>query len=406
MKWILLLFACLSIASAQVPDGKLYLYTLPTTGNSIGDLGYIDYADQSYKQIDSANLTDMTSFEGVLYTAAIYHPTDSTHIRRYDLNSDEFLDSIPKVSPNKLSHWQNKLVFTSYRKPYFRVWDITGDSLYFSLDSARVPPSTDVWVLGDSAYVSHGNQITVIDMNLRDTVRRVTATHPWFDGWIQWGTVVQGNSYFILDYATGAVRFSLFRLSRQSLTLDSVRYVEFYPNPFPLVPAGDRIYLLYHKSHYHIPTDSLYIDPSVESVSLAYDEQEEVLMTYDQLGGQAVESWFNDTITSVVPVPQTVSVAHFVPTDELTHIRNLNRSSNSVSLYPNPAQNRIYLNFGQPTSWNHIRIIDSWGRQVLAPLKAGFGTEAQIELGGITKGIYWVQVSGEWGQHSAAFVKL
>lgn len=405
MKWILLLFACLSIASAQVPDGKLYLYTLPTTSNQAGDLGYIDYADQSYKQIDSVNLTDMTSFEGVLYTAEYTHPVDSNDIRSYDLNSDELLDSISNVSPNRLAHWQNKLVFTSYRKPYFRVWDIAGDSLYFSLDSARVPPSTDVWVLGDSAYVSHGNQITVIDMNLRDTVRRVTATHPWFDGWIQWGTVAQGNSYFILDYATGAVRFSLFRLSRQSLTLDSVRYVEFHVNPYPPVPADDRLYLLHHKSHYHIPTDSLHIDPSVESVSLAYDNQEGVLMTYDQLGGQAVESWFNDTITSVISVPQTVMVAHFVPTDELTHIVDPTRSP-GVSLYPNPAQNRIYLNFGQPTSWNHIRIIDSWGRQVVAPLKAGFGAETHIELGGIAKGIYWVQISGEWGQHSAAFVKL
>lgn len=405
LKWFIAFSFFLSMAQAQVPQGKLYLHTFPAPGHLLGDLGYIDYPSGQYQSFDSLNVTEMCYLAGRLYVGEAFQFNGSTDIRVYDTQTHQLTDSIVGVNPNQLATWKNKLIFSSYAQPAFRVYDLGGDSLLFALDSTKVPDALDILISGDSAYVSAGNRITVIDLNLRDTVATIELPALFVGvAYANWLTEIQGNMYIAMEYATGAYRSGLFRLNLHTLAADSVRHIEGYVNLYPFVATTDRLYFAWFRSYYNFLTDSLYLDPDFDQFALAYDAAHEALMVHD-LSAKTVNLWYQDSLVGTAAVPQTIDVALFVPGSGSTAIGRHTPIKAPFLLFPNPAQDALSLQFSAPAT-RSVRIIDALGRTCwqhtddLAPL-----SELRISLQQLSPGPYWVEVQEAGRRYRAAFIR-
>ena len=65
----------------------------------------------------------------------------------------------------------------------------------------------------------------------------------------------------------------------------------------------------------------------------------------------------------------------------------------SLSVFPNPATDYIFINSADITAEDQIVILDATGRQVQAP-QALDGQTSRIEISGLPAGLYYAQVFG------------
>ncbi|MEL7421731.1 MAG: T9SS type A sorting domain-containing protein [Bacteroidota bacterium] len=75
----------------------------------------------------------------------------------------------------------------------------------------------------------------------------------------------------------------------------------------------------------------------------------------------------------------------------------------SLSVFPNPASDYIFINSADITAEDQVVILDATGRQVQAP-QALDGQTSRIEISGLPAGLYYAQVFGPEKQMSKLFV--
>lgn len=127
--------------------------------------------------------------------------------------------------------------------------------------------------------------------------------------------------------------------------------------------------------------------------------------TYYVNNGGVIEPFFRDTSFTVnVPLlgePQNTNQAQ-VFTNALTlGIESSNLLANAIGVYPNPASNFITINNKNNLPINAISIADTNGRIVLETKNA----TSTIDINNLSKGIYLVNITSEFGNSVKKLVK-
>lgn len=81
-------------------------------------------------------------------------------------------------------------------------------------------------------------------------------------------------------------------------------------------------------------------------------------------------------------------------------------ADNNISIYPNPANDRLTIGFGKQTNVEVINIYDLQGRIVQSEKAMKNGTVQQISVSNLVKGLYFIELQKSNGERSTArFVK-
>jgi len=80
-------------------------------------------------------------------------------------------------------------------------------------------------------------------------------------------------------------------------------------------------------------------------------------------------------------------------------IENTATADESIQLYPNPAQNTLYIETN--SNYQQIEVLDVTGRKVVVNAN---GVKS-IDVANLSAGTYWVRLSGEEGMQTKQFIK-
>ena len=165
----------------------------------------------------------------------------------------------------------------------------------------------------------------------------------------------------------------------------------------------------YRLSFYAINNQGLYADPG----SVILDVYVEGFLVYStpelSNGGSWTEYTYNFTPTSTsigFKVEQGLSGTSgsvgidLVTVTDLTSIEE-ETSGLQVELYPNPAQDELFLSLPAGTRNTTVEIIDTWGKKVLHTSPGIRGQQATLDVADLASGVYLVriQVENEWVTH-------
>ena len=358
----LFLLCCGCRAWAQSPEGILFYFTGPG-GFPPAHLACIEYPEETFSVVDTIQLEDVAAGDARLYAASyigviIYNTTDL-----------QAVDTLPGAYARSLAVWNGNLAVASIAHPFFRVYDAQSHSLLFSLDSTKVSYTpSEILIDNDKAYLMLSNTVVVVDLALQDTLAGVATPHPYPSQGYNYFMVDGGDDLYIdVEYATGALRFSMLRMNKSSYFVETVFHREGYSNYSQPVVAGDWIYLLGFDSHYDIALDSLFISADQSPLCLEFDEgSEAVFLYYNNLMngiGYFASGSFSDTIL----IQGYLAKALFVPEANDTVNGIIQTAVNSVKAYPNPFSEGLNIEFElSEDSWVKLEIFNIAGERVAA----------------------------------------
>lgn len=295
---------------AQTPHGRLYFFTVPG-GVIPAYLGYIEYPDETYQAIDSFlfnQFVDIALIDGKLFAAKLENVTG------YDTTDHVPTDSVTDVHAKHIAAWNDMLAAISWEHPYFRVYDISSDSLLFSLDTPKIAYAPlDLAIWDDKAFLMMTNNVVVVDLVTQDTIATVATPHPYLGQDQNIFIVDAGANFYIgVGYATGAIRSSLLKMNKTTYQVETVFHNEGYAIEKPVV-AGDKIYFGAFDTHYSITDDSLYIsNNSSEPFPVAYDPESASLFLYHYTPN-SINYFTGNVFSDTLQIPYYLSEALFAP---------------------------------------------------------------------------------------------
>jgi hypothetical protein len=138
------------VLNAQISSPELYILHEGSM-QSKGSVGVLNLQNFTYTHLDSVE-----SFGNDLLVEddRIYLVDGLGNVQIYQRNPFVFQKTISNVSARQIKKYQNQLLITCLSEPYFKVFDLVGDSLLYSADTHDVRDIAEgLWVENDKAYI-------------------------------------------------------------------------------------------------------------------------------------------------------------------------------------------------------------------------------------------------------------
>jgi hypothetical protein len=380
-------FLNIIVATAQ-PAGKLYTHIQSSTGMGRGSIGYIDYPSGNYIHIDSTNAYNILIDGDSLYIA------DGV-VRIIDLTTNTMVDTINTSNLFQLVKWNGQLIATAQQPPYFRVYDNATHTLLYSIDDTKITtPPFDMHLSDDRVFLLSGDSITVVDLLLQDTITKFFTPHPFPFAGSNTHIVERNNMlYVVVNYATGAARFSLLAVDKNNYTVSTAFHYEGAESSSKPVVAGDSIYMFVFDSHYNIPQDSFYVANNMYIIPVSYDSISRSIFVVNFQNNSMVY-YINGVASTQVQLPGYLNKTAF-KSDVSTTVEE-NDTKFLFNVYPNPASNHADVNFNSPTYIQSINIVDNNGRCARSIKVNAVLDHTPVDLSGFPTGVYTIElVTGE-----------
>lgn len=395
MRALNIIFLFLPFAVFSQPEGKLFVHSGFITNNV---LAYVQYPQNQYTIIDTTELDDMKLIGDKLFIS-------NDKIFVYNINTNAQIDTFHTTSANLIGNNSNYLVISRSEAPFFEVYNINTKSLVFSLDTNKVKMMpVDLLVDMNRAYLLFDTTIQVIDLNLQDTVKTLTATYnSWFPCYNT--HLINSNSkiYINVGIATGAPRFAVLSLDKASLTVETVLFQEFTEAFYEPVFADNKLYMSIFPSHYDIQNDTFMIfQQNPFTYPLYYDEVSASMFLYKPLNFEV--SYFNNNTYSsgvVLPTYLNKAVYHNQKTIGIVKMDDIN----NILVYPNPANNELNISFPTEKWVKGIRIVSLNGTNYVNIVNSSI-LSRKIDISNLNEGIYFVEVQFDENVYKSKFVKI
>lgn len=389
--------------------GDLYLYG----GNS--SLQYVRFPAQTVHTLDTLPTTNLTTLDNKLYTSFRKRFAGNNYqrgIARYDLVTHQREDSTSMIPALDVDTWDNMLVVTSSEAPYLRVVDPTNQfqSRFELLDSSFVGGAMKTLVHEDRAYVLSSDKVTVVDLDLEDTIAVVrTDTIPNF-----WATCYNRDIeeagdqiYIYAEYATGAIRTTLLRIDPQTLTASQVAHVEFNASS-GMTEAGDKMYAYSWPGYFDLIADSMNFDTANilhNAYAIDHDDasQTTFLAQFRPRPGDypKVIIFKNGQLSQPIPTSLFYQ-GFFVPLSQINSIDQ--QHSFQYTVFPNPTPDLLEISFPAPTRVYRYRMLDIHGRTLMAGAPHG-SRGFEVDLRKLPRGGYFLEIQSEEGTALEPVVK-
>jgi hypothetical protein len=390
-----LFFLLLPVLLNAQPQGKLFVHTVFVNNN---ELGYIQYPQNQYHSIDATAVDDMLIINNKLLVT-------NNKIYFYDISTHSRTDSINTANALLLGASNNKLAVVKSRSPYFEVYDLTTKNLIFSLDSTKVK-STAVDMLLDAgkAYLLFDTSIEIIDLNLQDSLANIAIfpqfSYPAYSQYL----VNKGNKVYIeVELATGAPRFAIFSILKSSLQITYEKLIEFVNTPYKPVLSGNKIYMSSFPSYFDILADTfIYNQTYPDLFPVNFDENSQTMFLY-QPQNLKISYFYNNSFGNSIAIPSYLNkTAYF--NEGGSGIFNPEKSSDALSVFPNPAAKELNIELLKEEFVKEIRIYSLNGIHFTKPLMQSL-RQVKMDITQLAEGYYFIEVQLENQIIKSKFIK-
>jgi surface protein len=160
----------------------------------------------------------------------------------------------------------------------------------------------------------------------------------------------------------------------------------------------------------NIPVDGHQIDLSIwnyqeldYTLTFSYENQPSNLKVYlhDTYLNTQTELTGNDvySFTADANLPGSVAPTRFHLSFENQTLSNTDFALSGISLYPNPVQGELNINLPSGTEISTVKVFNTLGQQVQR------ATRSQVDMSGLTSGVYFVEITTNKGQHTQKVIK-
>ncbi|MEA3444912.1 MAG: T9SS type A sorting domain-containing protein [Bacteroidota bacterium] len=395
MKKVVLFLSCfvfiLNLSFAQtIPQGNVWVHSSSTPLN----FGYFETATANYVFVDSIGFGDM-----IIHDNFVLAGKEDLFI--YSAFDGQKLDSIVGANVSQLDMWGENIVVCRYTQPYFTVYSLSTLTEVFSLDTSKINfTGVDLLVKNNYAFLALDTFVQVIDLQAQDTLLRIQTEHPFpFGGFNRFLIELPASIFVDVEYATGAIRSSMIKIDPVSFTSEVLYHLEGGGNLIAPVPVGDTLFIMNHPSYYDIANDSLHVLPWSGNMKAVfnYDPVSNHLFIYDFLQNSiyAENLSYGDSVFSFF-LNAFLSKAVFFPytgTSGFIHSAN----TEIVSLFPQPAGNKLFLKINSPLAPKTELSIYSISGKLIRKIPAHESEKdiIKINLSNIPDGVYLVGIESQ-----------
>ncbi len=373
------------VLKAQTNNPLLYILHEGTLNNK-GTIGVLNLNNFQYAHLDS-----IESFGNDLLVQndKIYVVEGSGNVLIYQRNPFQLLKSILNVDARQIKLYQNQLLMTCSVAPFFKVYDLVGDSIFYVADTNDVRAESEgLWVENDKAYIlvnAYGSDSQLVVWNLltKSKIKTLnTAINP--NDFIK----VDNSLFFnCLDYITGSITIQKLDLSLDSITLSRTINITSFggltakSNNEILFSNNDN-FMVSSIARWNISTDV--VDTHYVNMANAYALNYHIptqtffysITDYISSGSIKIQSTSVDTLVNTYIAPRRLVFFQEVQTS------TEKMAFTESKIYPNPALD--YVNLTIPEDYQSIEIYNLEGKVV-------YKTEQKIEKISVRdwdKGIY------------------
>ena len=394
MRALKYIFLFLPFLAFSQPEGKLFVHSGFVTNNV---LAYVQYPQNQYTVIDTTELDDMKLIDNKLFIS-------NDKIFVYNINSNTVIDTFQTSDANLIGNNSEYLVISRSEAPFFEVYNLISKNLVFSLDTSKVKTMPiDLLVDMNRAYLLFDTTIQIIDLNLHDTVKTLTATYnSWFPCYNTHLINSNAKIYINVGIATGAPRFAVLSLDKASLTVETVLFQEFIDAYYEPVFADNKLYMSLFPSHYDIQNDTFmtfqqnpYIYP------LCFDEVSSAMFLYKPINFE-ISYFYNNTYSQAVAMPTYLNKAVYYNQKAIGIAKT--DDNNNILVYPNPANNELNISLPSEKWVKGIRIVSLNGTNFVNIINSNLLCR-KIDISALHEGMYFVEVQFEDGVYKSKFIK-
>lgn len=394
------LFFLLIAAEAQNPQGKLFIYEQKSSGSEKDILGCIQYPSLQYSVIDTTELSDMAVYNSSLYIA-------NKNVYIYKISTLTKVDSIVNTDAGNICIWNDKLICSCDKAPYFRVYDILNNhSTDYVIDTPKISQmAMDMVITDDLAFLTIDTTVLIIDLVLKDTLAYIPVNAPLtWAGYSAFLINAMGDVYVDLEYWTGAPRFSFVKVDNINLRTDSVFHVEMNMNVYKPQAANDKIYLTEYPSYYDITTDSLHMSGFYSPYAIEYDSSSGYIFVYDDISN-TILCYDDTTIVNTLALTQYLKNALWYP-ESITSIHSFSDKINLIDLYPVPAHEKINITISESFANIDLVIYDAGGQAILSKKVTLNDKSFYFNISSLVPGLYFIEMESSGRRYSGKFIKV
>ena len=347
--------------------------------------------------IDTTELDDLKIIDNKLFIS-----NDKVFV--YNINTNTVIDTFHTSAANLIGNNSQYLVITRNEAPFFEVYSLTSKNLVFSLDTNKVKMMpVDLLVDMNRAYLLYDTTIQIIDLNLQDTFKTLTATYnSWFPCYNT--HLINSNSkiYINVGIATGAPRFAVLSLDKASLNVETVLFQEFIDAFYEPVFADNKLYMSSFPSYYDIQNDTfMNFQQNPYTYPLCFDEYSSTMFLYKPQNFE-VSYFYNNTFSQPVTLPTYLNKAVYF-NQKAIGIAKTDDSKN-ILVYPNPANNELNISLPAEKWVKGIRIVALNGKNYVNIINSHILCR-KIDISELVEGMYFVEVQFEDGIYKSKFIK-
>ncbi len=392
MRYLILLCLLFTAHLFAQPAGQLFVQSYQ--GDS---LGYFDFPSGQYHFIDNTSASDLLVHKDRLYVATGYRYDRGGDVLVYDLNTLQRIDTIAGTYAEELAFWQDMLLVASTDSPLFKVYDANNGYQpvfdWLGIDQFESP--RDVLVVEDRAYLVTTWRLATIDMITQDTlaVTQIGEFHIGGDHLIAHGEYI----YIDMELFTAVPRRGLSRMHKDSLrTVNELFVGEFIWQSFPPVLVGDTLHLFHYPTFYDITQDSLHLTMMTDTFPIAYDEKSKSMILHSRLEGRFYYQQNGLWSAPSDSVGNRIMATYYHPQSATAISPTL--TSPTFSIYPNPADQEVYIKGISGKNMEKTQLLDLKGRVLYEKNVGSQQDEIRIPLEGLPVGTYIVRIlsEGKW----------
>jgi hypothetical protein len=322
------------LLSQQMPEGKLLMHHFNEGSSQVSYIASMSYPSHQYQLIDSGIINSFCATDTAIYYGGI-------DLFAYYLPSESYLTLGTSIMVNDISCDDSLIAVSSYQNPYVRIYrpgSALENLIFFDSTLIHEPP-VDILIAGSRLFLLQNSQVQVIDLETMDTLTTIPTPMPFHFGGMNMHIIEGVEDLFIsMTYATGAERFSMVYLNKNTLDTASLFHVEFAGAYYPPVITANEIYVSNFPSYYSFANDTFYLSAGIfnQTWAVEYDDVSNCLFVSNYADGGLF--LYNPTLTlgyDSITIQGPVWSAHFVnesiqQVDEkgLTHLE----------VFPNPVQ--------------------------------------------------------------------
>ncbi len=364
--YLLTLLMSYSVLHAQINQSQLYILHEGTMQNK-GSLGVLELSNYSYTHLDSVE-----SFGNDLLVEndQIFLVDGAGNIQIYQRNPFSYHKTISNVSARQIKKYQNQMLITCYSEPYFKVFDLVGDTILYSADTNDVRDIAEgIWVENHKAYIlvngfGSDSQLVIWDLLTQSKIKTLeTSLNP--------NEFIKINNFLIyncLNYNDGTLTLQKLDMTTDSIVQTRVINITSYGG----LTAKSNEEVLFNNnndwmassiSQWNMNTDVVdthYVNMA-NSYALYYNQDIQTLFysvtDYSSTGSVKIQNTQIDTL-----IDTYISPRRFAYYNQSSTNKQNNNTLTESKIYPNPAQNHV--NFILPTDFQKLEVYHFDGRKV------------------------------------------